>query len=145
MTSYLLIPGAGGAAWYWHRLVPELRGRGHEAVAVELPAADDKAGLAEYADVAAEAAGGRPDLVVVAQSMGGFTGPLVCDRIPVRRLVLLNAMIPAPGETFNDWSANTGAAEARQENDRRAGRPTNVFDPTVYFFHDTPETSPGKA
>jgi hypothetical protein len=23
MTTYVLVPGAGGAAWYWHRLVPE--------------------------------------------------------------------------------------------------------------------------
>ena len=34
---FVLIPGAGGAAWYWHRVVPELRARGHEAVAVDLP------------------------------------------------------------------------------------------------------------
>jgi len=36
MTTYVLIPGAGGAAWYWHRLVPELQQRGHEVVAVNL-------------------------------------------------------------------------------------------------------------
>jgi hypothetical protein len=38
MATYVLIPGAGGDAWYWHQLVPELRERGHEAVAVDLPA-----------------------------------------------------------------------------------------------------------
>jgi hypothetical protein len=23
--TFVLIPGAGGSAWYWHRLVPELK------------------------------------------------------------------------------------------------------------------------
>ena len=45
------------------------------------------------------AIGGRRDVVVVAQSMGAFTAPMACARSPVRRLVLVNAMIPLPGET----------------------------------------------
>jgi alpha-beta hydrolase superfamily lysophospholipase len=43
MTTYVLIPGSGGDAWDWHRLVTELRQRGHEVVAVNLPAADEPA------------------------------------------------------------------------------------------------------
>ena len=35
MNTYVLIPGAGGDAWYWHLLEAELRERGHETVAVE--------------------------------------------------------------------------------------------------------------
>ena len=104
----MLIPGAGGNAWYWHLLVGELTDRGHEAVAVDLPADDATAGLAEYADVVVEAIGDRTDLVVVAQSMAGFTAPLVCDRVPVDLLVLLTAMIPLPGESPGEWWANTG-------------------------------------
>jgi hypothetical protein len=34
MTTFVLIPGAGGAAWYWHRIVPRLREAGHQAIAV---------------------------------------------------------------------------------------------------------------
>jgi alpha-beta hydrolase superfamily lysophospholipase len=79
MTTYVLIPGVGGVAWYRHLLVPELRERGHEAVAVDLPADDDSAGLSEYADAVVGAIGDRTDLVVVAQSLGGFTAPLVCE------------------------------------------------------------------
>src|SRR4051794_6014613 len=52
VTTFLLIPGAGGQAWYWHRVVPELVARGHDGVAVELPSGDDTAGFAEYADAA---------------------------------------------------------------------------------------------
>jgi pimeloyl-ACP methyl ester carboxylesterase len=139
MATYVLIPGAGGAAWYWHRLVPELQKRGHEAIAVDLPAGDDSAGLREYADVVVDSAGQRDGLVLVAQSMGGLTAPLVCGRLPVSRLVLVNAMIPAPGETGGEWWTNTGQDQARRDCDRRAGRsPDGPFDPLVYFFHDVP-------
>jgi hypothetical protein len=48
-TTFILIPGAGSSAWYWHLVVPRLEQRGFEAVPVELPAADDTAGLPEYA------------------------------------------------------------------------------------------------
>jgi hypothetical protein len=43
--TFALIPGAGGAAWYWHRVVPLLRMAGPEAVAAHLPG-DDPRGTA---------------------------------------------------------------------------------------------------
>ena len=139
MTSYVLIPGAGGAAWYWHLLVAELQERGHDVVAVDLPAADDSAGLIEYADTVVDAIGDRTNVVVVAQSLAGFTAPLVCERVPVTVLVLLNAMIPAPGELPGDWWANTGHAQARAEQAARDGR-TLADDEDLLdaFFHDVP-------
>ncbi|MFI7542081.1 alpha/beta fold hydrolase [Actinoplanes sp. NPDC049599] len=137
--TYLLVPGAGGSAWYWHRLVPELRRRGHEAIAVELPAADDRAGLREYADTIVAAAGDHERLVLVAQSMGGLSAPLACDRLEVTELILVNAMIPAPGETGGDWWTVTGQEQARRALDEREGRaPDAPFDPRVMFFHDVP-------
>ena len=53
MATYVLIRGAGGRAWYWHRLVPALRTRGHDVVAAQLPAEDDTAGLACRAELGA--------------------------------------------------------------------------------------------
>ena len=38
----------------------------------------------------------RTGLVLVAQSFGGFTAPLVCERVPVGLMVLVAAMIPRP-------------------------------------------------
>jgi len=99
MTNYVLVPGAGGSAWYWHRLAPELRRRGHQALAVSLPAADDQAGLPEYAAAVIEGIGGTPDPVLVAQSLAGSTAPQVCEKVEARMLILLNAMVPAPGHT----------------------------------------------
>lgn len=138
-ATYVLVPGAGGSAWYWHLVERELRRQGHDVVAVDLPAADDRAGLPEYVDAVVEAVGDRRDVVLVAQSMAGFTAPLVCERVPVSLLVLVNAMIPRPGETAGEWWASTGQAQARREKDGREGRdPAGDFDVATYFLHDLP-------
>ena len=121
MATFVLIPGAGGLAWEWHRLGPELEARGHAAVPIDLPAGDDGSGLAEYADWTAASIGGRTDVVLVAQSFGGFTAPLVCERARVDLIVFLNAMIPKPGETFGEWWSNTGQGEAMREHAATAG------------------------
>src|ERR1700761_9023653 len=103
MSSYLMIPGAGGAAWYWHRVVPLLQAAGDEAIAVDLPADDPAAGPPADADPGATAIGDRANVVVVGMSLGGFTAPLVATRRPVSALVFVNAMIPRPGETAGAW------------------------------------------
>jgi pimeloyl-ACP methyl ester carboxylesterase len=135
MATYVLIHGAGDSS-YWYRVVPELRALGHDVVAPELPS-DDAAGLSGYTDAVISAIGDRTDLIVVAQSLGGFTGPLVCDRVPVRLLVMLAAMVPSPGETAGDWWDNTGSEQARLEQAERDGRPPE-FDLMTSFFHDVP-------
>lgn len=137
--TFVLIPGAGGDAWYWHRLEPLLRERGHDVIAVGLPAGDETAGLQRYTDVVVEAAGGRTGVVVVGQSMGGLTAPLAAVRLDASRIVLVNAMIPRPGETGGDWWANTGQEAAARELAVRQGRdPDAAFDMREVFFHDVP-------
>jgi len=139
MATYVLIHGAGSDSWYWHLVIPELRARGHQVVAPDLPCDDDAAGFAEYTDVVVKAIGDRTDLILVAQSMAGFTAPLVCSRVAVDLLVMLAAMVPLPGESPGDWWANTGHAAARREQDERDGRPTDgPFDPVATFLHDLP-------
>lgn len=127
MSTFVLLPGAGGQAWYWHRVAPELTSRGHDVVAVDLPAADDSAGLAEYTDTVLRAIGDRSELVLVAQSMAGFTAPLVCERVPVDLLVMLNAMTPKPGEPPGEWWHATGHDRLHDH-----------FDLVEFFFHDVP-------
>jgi pimeloyl-ACP methyl ester carboxylesterase len=140
MAAFVLIPGAGGQAWYWHRVVPLLESARHTAHAVELPAADETAGLAAYTDIVVEAIGlRRRDLVIVGQSMGALTAPLVCTKVPARLMVLLNAMIPSPGETGGKWWTNSGQGAAAAEKARREGRdPGGKFDPSEIFLHDVP-------
>lgn len=122
MAAFVFIHGAGDVGWYWHLVAAELEARGHDTVAPDLPCADDSAGLPEYAETvalaAAAVADGRTGLVVVAQSFGGFTAPLVCSRIPVELLILVAPMIPAPGEAPADyWSATGYADEVRERYD----------------------------
>ena len=139
MSTFVLIHGAGSEPWYWHLLVPELRARGHDAVAPDLPSDDDDAGFTEYADAVVETVGDRTDLVLVAQSLGGFTAPLVCERIPVRLMILLAAMVPTPGEPPGAWWANTGFEETRRAQAEREGRdPGEEVDVETEFFHDVP-------
>ena len=137
MTTFVLIPGAGGVAAYWHRVVPLLEAAGHAAIAVDLPGDDEEAAFAAYADLVVEAIGPRDDVVLVAQSLGGFTAPLVCARVPVRALVFVNAMIPVPGEKAGDWGNATGSSAARRAA-ARAGGYAEEFDEQTYFFHDLP-------
>jgi pimeloyl-ACP methyl ester carboxylesterase len=131
MATFVLIHGAGSDSWYWHLVVPELQRRGHDIVTMDLPCDDDSAGLAEYTATVVDAIGDRTDLVLVAQSMGGFTAPLVCDRVPVDLMVLVAAMVPRPGESGAEWWVNTRHAEARG--------PDASDDPAVMFLHDVPD------
>ena len=73
MATFALIHGAGDVGWYWHLTAAELRQRGHDVVAPDLPCEDDAAGLLEYRDAVLDTIGGRRELVVVAQSAGAFT------------------------------------------------------------------------
>jgi pimeloyl-ACP methyl ester carboxylesterase len=138
MASFILVPGAGGMAWYWHRVAPLIRAAGHEAIAVDLPGDDRQAGLAVYADIVSRAIAERDDVVLVAQSLAGFTAPLVCERAPVRKVVFVNAMIPKSGETAGAWWGATGAVEAREQAAGSRGYATQ-FDMQTYFLHDVPE------
>jgi pimeloyl-ACP methyl ester carboxylesterase len=123
MTTFALIHGGGSSGWDWHLVAPELEARGHDTVAVDLPTEDPSSGWWEYADAVAAAVGGRDDVIVAAHSLGGFTAPLVAARRPVGLIVLVAAMIPAPGERFNDWWTNAGYEESGLDD---------------VFYHDVP-------
>jgi hypothetical protein len=109
-------------------------------VAPDLPIDDDAAGLTEYADAVVAAIGDRRDLILVAQSMAGFTAPIVCTRLPVDLLIMVAAMVPRPNESPGEWWGNTGYAEARRDSDARLGLPAGgAFEPLTIFFHDVPD------
>ncbi len=138
MSTFVLIHGAGGDSWYWHLVAPRLEAAGHEVVAVDLPCDDDAAGLAEYTDVVVDAIGDRRDIVLVAQSLGGFTAPLVADRLPVDLIVLVAAMVPAPGEAPGEWWVNTGQGDAMGALAVAQGRDPEDWEPATVFLHDLP-------
>jgi hypothetical protein len=140
MTTFVLVPGAGGDAHYWHLVVERLTAAGDEAVAVELPAGDDSAGLAEYADVIVAAIGDQTGVVLVAQSMGALSAPIAAERADVSALLLVAPMILEPGESPDVWSSDTRLKAAVEAAERAAGRdPDAPFDPKAVFFHDVPD------
>ena len=96
-----------------------------------------RASWSEYADAVIAAIGDRTGIVLVAASMGGFTAPIVCTRRRVTLLVLVNAMIPIPGETFNRWGSNTSSGRARADYHASLGLSrAEAEDDAVIYYHD---------
>ncbi|MGJ0385945.1 alpha/beta fold hydrolase [Paenarthrobacter nicotinovorans] len=108
MTTFVLVHGGGSTAWDWHLVGPLLEAAGHDVVAVDLPIEDVDARLEDYARAVTAAVGKAPHTIVVGHSLGGFTAPLVCEKLHSNGLVYLSAMIPMPGETFGEWWTKTG-------------------------------------
>lgn len=139
MSTFALIHGAGvGGGWYWHLVEAELRFLGHTTVGPTLWTGDDSATLSDYADTVIDLLDTSEELFVVGHSFGGFTAPLVADRLPTAGLVYVTAMIPWPGERPADWWSNTGHAEAVRLQAAKDGGLTGSSDPYVCYFHDVP-------
>lgn len=138
MTDFLLIPGGGCDPSYWQPVVSELAARGHRGVPIDLPCADDSADLPRYADAVARQCpvdADRP--VVVAHSLGGFTGALACPLVDAAALVYLSAMIPRPGERPGDWWEATGCVAAQQAAAEAGGYDVADMDALFYNGVDT--------
>lgn len=109
-TRIVLVPGFWLGQWAWDEVVPALRGRGFDVVALTLPGLEpdrragatvtltDQAAAIEAAlDVAVERR------ILVVHSGAAFPGTLVIDRRPdlVDRFVLVDTAPPGPGLAFN--------------------------------------------
>ena len=140
--TFLLIHGAGGSAWSWHAVTPVLERAGHNVIAPSLPCDNDTVGLQATVELILDAIDAAPtesSLVVVGHSLGGLVAPIIATERSADLLVLVAPMIPAPGETGNDWWTNTGHDEAFAEAALADGRPVeSEFDPLVTFLHDVP-------
>jgi pimeloyl-ACP methyl ester carboxylesterase len=138
MATFALIHGAGDVGWYWHLVERVLRQRGHDVVAPDLPCDDNTATLRDYAETVVDAIGDCRNVIVVGQSYGGFTAPLVAEWRSVDALVLVAGMVPAPGERPAEWWTNTHYRQAVEEQARRDGGLTGSDDSFVAFYHDVP-------
>ncbi|MEQ8857938.1 MAG: alpha/beta fold hydrolase [Pseudomonadales bacterium] len=111
MANFLLIHGAFHGAWCWHKVIPELRARGHRALAIDLPGhgvdrtptADVTldgyvARVGEGLDALGESA------VLVGHSMGGVVISQAAERFPERlaALVYVTAIALEGGESMMD-------------------------------------------
>ena len=78
--------------------------------------------------------------MLVAQSMGALTAPLVCDRRPVALMVLVAPLVPAPGEPPGSSGGRApGSADARRAAGEAAGWDAEDGDPATMFLHDVPD------
>lgn len=106
MTAVVLVHGAWHDGRCWDPLVRELSGRGHRAVAVDLPSDRPGLGCLDYAAVVEAAVGGVAEpCVLVGHSLGGLTVPVAAQRLGPDRvvaLVLVAALVPEPGRSFDD-------------------------------------------
>jgi pimeloyl-ACP methyl ester carboxylesterase len=140
VATYVLIHGAGDVGWYWHLVEAELQTRGHQTVAPDLPADDDVLTLTDYRDAVVDAV--RPvrsqPLIVVGQSFGAFTAPLVAEQLSAAVLVFVAGMVPAVGEAPDDWWDHVGFTAAVGEQAARDRGQTGSDDPFVAFYHDVP-------
>lgn len=112
MITFGLVHGEWHGSWCWDLVAAELRGRGHEAVAVDLPSEDPQAGAEAYAQVVADAVGERDgEVVLVGHSMGCLTVPVAAELLasrgrPVDRLVLIAPLLPRLGRSFDEVHAD---------------------------------------
>ena len=106
MTGFVLVHGAWHDGRCWSPVVDELAGRGHPAVAVDLPSDRPGLGCLDYATAVEAALAGSPEpCVLVGHSLGGLTVPVVAERLGPRRvvaLVLVAALVPEQGRSFDD-------------------------------------------
>lgn len=76
---FVLVHGAWHGGWTWEPLARELRARGHEVFAPDLPCDELGSTQAEYAALV----GPQPEAIVVGHSLGGLTIGLIEARVRV--------------------------------------------------------------
>ena len=85
--------------------------------------------------------------MVVGQSFGAFTAPLVAERLDADAIVLVAGMVPAPGERPDDWWEHVGYAEAVATRGETDGpdRVEETEDPFTLFYADVPRALAAEA
>jgi pimeloyl-ACP methyl ester carboxylesterase len=138
MATFVLIPGAGTDPRVYNSTIEALDALAHRALAPPLPLHDQDARPSDHADAVAGAVPRDTELVVVAQSLGAFTGPLVAARVPVAQLILLAPMIPKPAESAGEWWGNTDHEQAITDVLKRYGpmRAWGADAIAEVFLHD---------
>jgi pimeloyl-ACP methyl ester carboxylesterase len=113
MTTFVLVHGAWGGSYGWHKVRPILQQAGHDVFTPSLTGLGERAHLASpevnlsthiedvcnaiwYEDVS--------DIVLVGHSYGGMVVTGVADRMPerIQHLVYLDAFLPADGQSLYD-------------------------------------------
>jgi pimeloyl-ACP methyl ester carboxylesterase len=147
MATFVLIHGSMHGAWCWRDLVPEIEGRGHSAIAPDLPCDDAEAGLVEYAAVVESLlpeASGDAELVLVGHSLGSRTVPVVAQKRFDTQMIFLCSAPTALGPVDPvELSDMVTPAYANAEFDERpdGARRVSAAMARPLFFHDCDEAT----
>ncbi len=146
MANFVLVHGAWHGAWCWRRVSESLQQRGHRAYAVTLTGLGDRAHLLSPA-ITLEThiedvrrlieAEELSDVVLAVHSYAGMIGTALADRMGgrLKHLVYVDAVVPAPGES---WSS-THASTTQQQRLAAAQASSNFSfpppDPALFGLH----------
>lgn len=111
-TPIVLVHGAWMGAASWDKVAADLRSRGHEVTAVELPGHGHDAtpaealSLAGYVDAVSAALPAAGRVLLVGHSMAGMVISGVAEKVPERiaRLVYVAAYLPQDGQSLYQLS-----------------------------------------
>ncbi len=139
MALFILIHGASANGHYWYQVKPLLEKAGHEVMCPDLPTDDNSADFITYAKSVEQKIGRTNErLIIVGQSMGAFTAPIVAQDANADMIILVDPMIPSPHETPSEWGKNTEHQSAMVEYGKQAGFDPS-FDLVRTFMHDVPK------
>lgn len=148
MATFVLVHGGGHGGWCWKPVAERLRAAGHEVHAPTLTGLGERRHRVSAdvtLDTHVEDVSSRlfhedlSDVILVGHSYGGMVITGVADRAPdrIRRLVYLDAAIPADGEALIDGSPGLLAFNDVEvvEGVRLGLWPERVIGP-LYGLHD---------
>lgn len=137
MANFVLVHGAFHGGWCWRHVIRALCAAGHRAHAVTLTGLGERIHLmspsitleTHITDVIGAIEAEEMDLVVlVVHSYAGMIGTAAADRLPqrLRHLVYLDAVVPAPGES---WSSTHTVATRESRLAALAASPDFTIQP----------------
>lgn len=125
MTEFVLVAGAKLGAWAWDEVVPELRSAGHGVRALTLSGLAEKRGVragqdTHVRDIVDEVERlDLRDVVLVGHSYSGIPVGQAAERVGdrLRRVVYVDASVPADGKSFLDGWPSDEVRAAIEAND----------------------------
>lgn len=148
--TFVLVPGVGHGAWFWHPVARRLLQSGHDVVAVTLPGTavgSDPAGVAmedAVAHVVEQARSrGSQKVVLVAHSWGGYPVTGAAHRLAdlVQLVVYVSGVVPRRGSAMLDEFPAQMAGQIREVIAASPDRTVDVTFENVAqaFMPDQPE------
>lgn len=155
--NYLLVHGAWHGAWCWDKVVPEMRAKGHNVIAIDLPGHGkdtsnaDNITLNDYVQkVVSVAKTIKGEVILVGHSMGGVVISQAAEYLgtaKVSKLIYLDAFLPKNGESVSGLARLIEATLPPDSTRLTIGKGLNIsssrksstFKPEVadiLFYHD---------